>query len=51
MICRRHWLRNQLREVESAGAFGVADQEALLERTGSADLAGWGVAAQVLPDL
>jgi len=41
----------ELRAVESAGLYGVADRDTLLERAGSADLAEWGMAAQVLPDL
>ncbi|MBX9814131.1 MAG: DNA ligase D, partial [Sphingomonas sp.] len=41
----------ELRAVETAAMFGVTDRAALLARAASADLAGWGVAAQVLPDV
>jgi len=41
----------ELRDVDSAAHFTVRDAATLLERAQGRSLAGWGVAAQVLPDL
>ncbi len=41
----------ELRSIEKPGLFTVHDGNALVDRAGSADLAGWGIADQVLPDL
>lgn len=37
--------------IEKAGAFTMKDEKALLKHAGSRDLAGWGMAAQTLPDV
>ncbi|MEG3088263.1 DNA ligase D [Sphingomonas sp. PB4P5] len=41
----------ELREIENAHRWGVRDAAELIERANSRELAGWGFAAQVLPDL
>ncbi|WP_260597723.1 DNA ligase D [Sphingomonas endolithica] len=41
----------ELREIENAHRWGVRDAAELIERADSRELAGWGFAAQVLPDL
>ena len=42
---------SELREIETAGRWSVRDAAELIARAASRDLAGWGVADQVLPDL
>ena len=42
---------SELRDIETAGRWSVCDAAELISRAGSRDLAGWGVAEQVLPDL
>jgi len=41
----------ELRDIDSAHRWGVRDGAELLERANSRELAGWGFADQVLPDL
>jgi bifunctional non-homologous end joining protein LigD len=41
----------ELRDIDSAHRWGVRDGPELLERANSRELAGWGFADQVLPDL
>jgi bifunctional non-homologous end joining protein LigD len=41
----------ELRDIENAHRWGVRDGAELLERANSRELAGWGFADQVLPDL
>ncbi|MBN8809610.1 MAG: DNA ligase D [Sphingomonas sp.] len=41
----------ELADIDTAAQWHVGDQAALLERASGNDLAGWGVARQVLPDL
>jgi bifunctional non-homologous end joining protein LigD len=41
----------ELREIDNAHRWGVRDAAELIERADSRELAGWGFAAQVLPDL
>jgi bifunctional non-homologous end joining protein LigD len=41
----------ELREIENAHRWSVRDAAELIERADSRELAGWGFAAQVLPDL
>jgi bifunctional non-homologous end joining protein LigD len=41
----------ELRDIENAHRWGVRDGPELLERANSRELAGWGFADQVLPDL
>ncbi|MGY2732532.1 DNA ligase D [Sphingomonas sp. UYP23] len=41
----------ELREIDTAARWSVRDAAELIARAGSRDLAGWGVADQVLPDL
>lgn len=41
----------ELRDIDSAHRWGVRDAAELLERANSRELAGWGFADQVLPDL
>ncbi|WP_294334513.1 DNA ligase D [uncultured Sphingomonas sp.] len=41
----------ELRDIDSAHAFTIADAPTLLERAASRALRGWGTADQVLPDL
>jgi bifunctional non-homologous end joining protein LigD len=41
----------ELREIDNAHRWGVRDAAELIERANSRELAGWGFAAQVLPDL
>ncbi len=41
----------ELRDTDSAARFCLRDADLLVERAGSRDLAGWGRAEQVLPDL
>ena len=41
----------ELRDIDAASRWGVRDAAALIARARSRDLAGWGVADQVLPDL
>ncbi|MEG3148943.1 DNA ligase D [Sphingomonas sp. ZT3P38] len=41
----------ELRDIESAHRWGVRDGAELLQRANSRELAGWGFADQVLPDL
>ena len=40
----------ELRDIDGANRWSVRDAAELIERAGSRDLAGWGVADQVLPD-
>ncbi|WP_030541471.1 DNA ligase D [Sphingobium sp. DC-2] len=40
----------ELEDIESAGAFTIADVDQLIERANSRDLRGWGEARQTLPD-
>ncbi|GHH20897.1 ATP-dependent DNA ligase [Sphingomonas glacialis] len=42
---------SELRDIDAASRWGVRDAAALIARARSRDLAGWGVADQVLPDL
>ncbi|TPG42416.1 DNA ligase D [Sphingomonas koreensis] len=42
---------NELRDLDTAARFHVTDAETLIERANDRSLAGWGVSAQVLPDL
>ena len=42
---------SELRDIETAGRWSVRDAAELVARAASRDLAGWGVAEQVLPDL
>jgi bifunctional non-homologous end joining protein LigD len=42
---------SELRELEAPGRYSVRDAAVLIERANSRALSGWGVAAQVLPDL
>ncbi|MDY7522594.1 DNA ligase D [Sphingomonas sp. 10B4] len=42
---------SELRDIDAASRWGVRDAAALIMRAGSRDLAGWGIADQVLPDL
>ncbi|MGN6374102.1 MAG: DNA ligase D [Sphingomonas sp.] len=41
----------ELRDLEAANIFHVTDADKLIERANGRSLAGWGVAAQVLPDV
>ena len=41
----------ELRTIDKPSHFSIRDADELLERAGSPNLAGWGVADQVLPDL
>ncbi|BCA59189.1 DNA ligase D [Sphingomonas sp. HMP6] len=41
----------ELRDIETAGRWSVRDAAELVARAASRDLAGWGIADQVLPDL
>jgi bifunctional non-homologous end joining protein LigD len=41
----------ELRDIDKASRWGVRDAAELIARAGSRELAGWGVADQVLPDL
>ena len=41
----------ELRDIDGANRWSVRDAAELIARAGSRDLAGWGVADQVLPDL
>jgi bifunctional non-homologous end joining protein LigD len=41
----------ELRKIDRAGAFTIRDASSLIERANSPELAGWGFADQVLPDL
>jgi bifunctional non-homologous end joining protein LigD len=41
----------ELRDIDSAGRWSVRDAAELIARAGSRELAGWGLADQVLPDL
>jgi bifunctional non-homologous end joining protein LigD len=41
----------ELRDIDAANRWSVRDAAELIDRAGSRDLAGWGVADQVLPDL
>ncbi|MEN2786450.1 DNA ligase D [Sphingomonas qilianensis] len=42
---------SELREIDNAHRWGVRDAAELIERADSRELAGWGFAAQVLPDI
>jgi bifunctional non-homologous end joining protein LigD len=42
---------NELRDMAAANRFHVTDADALIDRANDKALAGWGVAAQVLPDV
>ncbi len=41
----------ELRDIDTAGRWSVRDAAELIARAGSRELAGWGLADQVLPDL
>ena len=41
----------ELRKIQSAGAFNIGDAAELVARSTSSELAGWGIADQALPDL
>jgi bifunctional non-homologous end joining protein LigD len=41
----------ELHDIDSAARFSVTDANALIERANDRSLTGWGVSAQVLPDL
>jgi len=41
----------ELRDIDSAARFTLADAATLVERAGSPSLSGWGLADQVLPDI
>jgi len=41
----------ELRDIETPARFGVVDAQALIDRANSRSLAGWGIAAQTLPDI
>jgi bifunctional non-homologous end joining protein LigD len=42
---------NELRDLDAANIYHVTDADTLIERANDKALAGWGVAAQVLPDV